>query len=253
MNKLLKIIFMLILLALVFIIFFSSFLNIYEKRQKILNFFDEGCSSGYGRCSNDEYWAKKILEGGYILHFRHAEREKWIDVQMYDALESDIHDNGKNESRYSEDDYFSKAVCLNSRGLIQARAMAEHIKLIKLPVEKVISSVSCRSRQTAELVFGGYDSLHRLLVHDGPYNEIPKERLQNLKDFYMKLSPSGPGNTIVSSHNGVVRCEMFLNCSNKSLELEEGGFYVIKAGEDGLYLEHEFHFFHLFQKIFYLR
>ena len=25
-----------------------------------------------------------------ILHFRHAERDKWIDVQKYDALESHV-------------------------------------------------------------------------------------------------------------------------------------------------------------------
>ena len=79
-------------------------------------------------------WSQKILEGGYILFFRHAEREKWIDVQMYDALESDLHNNGLNESRYAENTYFSKAVCLNSRGQVQVKAMKEVIKLSNLPI-----------------------------------------------------------------------------------------------------------------------
>ena len=47
---------------------------------------------------DDIEWAERIMEGGYILHFRHAERQKWIDVEMYDALESDVHDNGFNNS-----------------------------------------------------------------------------------------------------------------------------------------------------------
>ena len=70
--------------------------------EKIKN--DTGYSSpnflGGGNTSDKE-WAAKVMEGGYILHFRHAERDKWIDVQMYDALESDVHDNGPNESRYA--------------------------------------------------------------------------------------------------------------------------------------------------------
>jgi hypothetical protein len=66
--------------------------------------------SQYEINEQDIYWANKILNGGYILHFRHAGREKWIDVQMYDALESDLHNNGENESRYAENDYFSKAL-----------------------------------------------------------------------------------------------------------------------------------------------
>ena len=56
------------------------------------------------------------MNGGYIPHFRHAERDKWIDVQMYDSLESDVHDNGLNESRLAEIDYFKDAVCRMREG-----------------------------------------------------------------------------------------------------------------------------------------
>ena len=48
---------------------------------------------------------------------------------------------------------------LNNRGKIQARAMGEHFKKIGLPISKVITSVSCRARQTADIAFGGYDSM----------------------------------------------------------------------------------------------
>ncbi len=242
-------------IGLFLLISFSSVVYIYDQRIKIRTFIIDNFVTSYEtRKSNDFYWAKEIMNGGYILHFRHAERDKWIDVEMYDALESDLHNNGKNESRYAENDYFSDAVCLNSRGKIQASAMGESLKHIKLPIGSVHSSVSCRSRQTADLAFGGYEQLHRILVHKGPYNESEKTRVNKLTELYSSF-PMGDGkNTIVSAHNGVIDCNMFINdkCP-KGLKLEEGGFYVIRNTKDGLLFEHEFHDFQSFNKFFYKR
>ncbi len=240
------------------IITFSAIINIYEKREKIIEFVNIKVKkkepADYNNTDEDIYWANEILNGGYILHFRHAERDKWIDVTMYDALESDVHENGINESRYAENDYFKDAVCLNERGLIQAKAMGEHLKVIGLPIGKVYSSVSCRSRQTAELAFGGYDSLHRILVHKGPYNEDKKNRLEKLKKFYSEIRVDDNTNAIVSAHNSVINCKMFVNdkCPTH-LTLEEGGFYIISQSEKGLVFEHEFHFYNSFNKVFYKR
>ena len=111
-----------IAIGLFLLISFSAVAYLYEKRAKINRFFLDNVVNRYEtRKSNDLYWAKEIMNGGYILHFRHAERDKWIDVKMYDALESHLHSNGDNESRYAENDYFSEAVCLNNRGKIQAK------------------------------------------------------------------------------------------------------------------------------------
>ena len=210
-------------------------------------------NKNYQANKDDIYWANKIIEGGFILHFRHAERDKWIDVTMYDALESDLHKNGKDGTRFAENDYFANAVCLNSRGKIQARAIGEHIKNIALPIGHIASSVSCRARQTAELAFGKYDSLHRILVHSGPYNEERLLRIKNLKVFYLNLPFEKNKNTIVSAHNGVIVCEMFENCKDEKLSLEEGGFFVISKKDDRLYLEYEFHNYNNFNKVFYKR
>ena len=132
------------------LIAFSSAVNLYEYRSKIKSFITGLVKEGSQYKTNDKdlYWANKIMKGGYILHFRHAERDKWIDVQMYDAIESDLHQNGHNKSRYAENDYFDQAVCLNKRGKIQARAIGEHLNHIKLPIGYVASSPSCRARQT---------------------------------------------------------------------------------------------------------
>ena len=193
------------------------------------------------------------MEGGYILHFRHAERDKWIDVVNYDSLDSHVHNKGENQTRYPENDYFSSAVCLNERGKVQAKVMAEHLDHINFPIGYVISSTSCRARQTAKLAFGNYDSLHRILVHSGPYNEEKLLRINNLKVFYLNLPFEKNKNTIVSAHNGVIVCEMFENCKDEKLGLEEGGFFVISNKDDKLYLEYEFHNYNNFNKVFYKR
>ena len=245
-----------IIIFLLSIISFGSLIYINEKKQEISKYFSglrKATTSLYNIPEKDAYWAKEILNGGYVLHFRHAERDKWIDVQMYDVLESDLHNNGKNESRYAENDYFGEAVCLNKRGKIQAKAIGEHLANINLPVGYVFSSVSCRARETAELAFNGYDFLHRILVHNGPYNESNLERVSKLRNFYINLPIQKNTNTIVSAHNGVIFCEIFDRPCNEYLSLEEGGFYVIKNQDNKLYLMHEFHNFNDFNKYFYKR
>jgi len=246
----------LIYVFLLTVIFSSSTLYLYVNqsliKDRLTNFTGVNLTAGYEASDEDLFWAKEILNGGYILHFRHAERDKWIDVQMYDALESDLHNNGLDKSRIAENDYFAQAVCLNSRGKIQAQAMGEHLIQIGLPISYVVSSVSCRSRQTSELAFGGYNALSRQLVHVGPYNELHAARVDNLKKFYKSLPINADGNTIVSSHNGVAVKDMFENVRH-SIDLEEGGFYVISRRNGKLYLEHEFHNFVDFMRIFYIR
>ena len=201
---------------------------------------------------NDKKWAKEIINGGYLLFFRHAEREKWIDVQMYDAIESDLTSSTKGNLRKAENDYFDKAVCLNSRGKVQAKAMAEIVKHSSLPIGYVISSPSCRARQTSNYVFGGYDLLDRNLVHKGPYLEDMKKRNKYLKNLFLSLPIEEGKNTIISAHNSVVDCPIFSNrwCA---LSLEEGGFYVIKKTGNQLKLVHEFHNFNDFSKVFFPR
>lgn len=242
-----------IVLSLIFTGILSFKLNIISR---IDNKLQKTYESKEVKMELNNKWAKKILDGGYILHFRHAERDKWIDVQMYDVLESDVHDKGLNQSRMAENDYFKDAVCLNERGLIQAKAIGELLLDIKFPIGYVISSPSCRSRQTADLSFGGYDKLNRDLVHRGPYFEKEQDHINKLKNIYLNLPIDEKRNTIVSSHNSVISKKMFdkINYKEKNnLSLEEGGFYVISAKKNRLILEYEFHNFNSFIKNFYPR
>jgi len=237
------------------LILFSSIISLYKDRSDIIFFIKQKIP--FSKYENNKYtkqenyfWAMEIMKGGYILHFRHAEREKWIDVQMYDALESDVKDNGV--TRLAEDDYFAKAVCLSERGTIQAKAIGEHLVHINFPIGFVISSPSCRARQTAELSFGGYDDVKRILVHTGPYYENQNERVSKLKELYLNLPIESATNTIVTAHNSVVHSDMFEN-TNAEMTLEEGGFYIISKKNGKLFLEYEFHNFRKFISSFYKR
>jgi phosphohistidine phosphatase SixA len=206
--------------------------------------------------AEDKFWANEVLGGGYILHFRHAEREKWLDVQMYDLLESKIQIEGKNKTAYGENQYYKKAVCLNSRGLVQAKAMGQIFKNLRLPINSVVSSPSCRARQTAELAFGGYSKLDLRLLHEGVFYESKKRFIDNLRSLYKSLEVKTDKNVIVMAHNSVINPEMFTNGSKFKKEffnLEEGGFYVISKAPSGLKLEHKFTNFRNFTKVIFTK
>ena len=87
-----------------------------------------------------------MKKGGYIIYMRHAERNKWLDTKMYDAAET-------SEARRGENEYFADFVCLNERGKIQAKMINEFIIKHGMKVGNVISSPSCRARQTAKIGF----------------------------------------------------------------------------------------------------
>lgn len=226
----------------------ASILYIFEKRNKISeklkkeNKYSITVGSPYDPIRVE--LAKKILNGGYILFFRHAEREKWIDVQMYDAIET-------NKKLLAENTYFKNAVCLSKRGLVQARLMGEIIKDVNLPIEKVISSPSCRARQTAELTFGGYDKIDNIFMHGGPFFETNKSYGTKLKKKFLELIPPKNSNIIITAHGNTIDSIDFDKIENNTkFDLEEGGFYVMKIDGKELILVDKFYSFHEFNIMF---
>lgn len=201
---------------------------------------------------NDKFWAKEILNGGYILFFRHAERNKWASVKMFDAIEVGLHENGENGTRFAENEYFKDAVCLNKKGEVQARGMREIIELSKLPIGNIISSPSCRARQTAELAFGKYDNLNKALLFSGVFSENENQRQKFLKDYLLNLKIKKGTNTIITAHNGVISDDIF-DQIDKLSKIGEGGFVVISNKNNKLVKEHTFYSFSNFTKVFFTR
>jgi hypothetical protein len=105
-----------------------------------------------------KFWAKKIAQGGFLLHFRHAQREKWNDVTAFDAYELFNKIDAENSDFY-------KATCLTDQGVQEAKLIGEVFKINKVKIDKVISSPSCRAKQTARYAFGKIDQVDNSLLH----------------------------------------------------------------------------------------
>lgn len=217
-----------------------------------------------------DYWAQEISKGGYILHFRHTERDKWLENQIYDLLEdrsADALEPLPPQADVSKEEpgkiggggprpgnYFDDAVCLSPKGEIQARAMGDIFKAIGFPVGKVYSSVSCRAKQMAIITFSQSPQVSRLLLYQGLFQEDASLHRETLKEFYTSIQPAYGENTVVSGHDYVLSKEMFLNSGSLGeLNVGEGGFYVISIRDGGLVLEHTFGTFWSFAKNFFPR
>ena len=239
-----------------FLILLSSVANLYQKRNLIIEFIKIKSNPQ----KSNVVWKQLdlandiIKNGGYILFFRHAEREKWIDVQKYDSIEVLNNLNAENE-------YFSKAVCLSDRGLVQGRAMGEIIKKIKIPYHVVVSSPSCRARQTAELAFGGHDYIKNIFMHYGVYYEDKNEMAQTVKKEILKIKLKEKSNAIITAHNGVVRTADIFDRIEEHADISyiggkfmnEGGFIVMKNDNGKLVLVDIFYSFHKFYRNLYGR
>lgn len=262
-----KNIFEVIKIFLLILIFLNSTFLVYLERNRIssglANLYTKIFSSsksipispyqknGYPQKLKDRVISQKVLDGGYILFFRHAERykaEPFQPVQSYDAFEL-------NNDIQAENSYFSKFVCLNSEGKIQAKLIRDVFKDLEVPVGKVISSPSCRARQTANLAFGKIDVIHNTLVHYFPWFEDDKDFFANVKKILKKYKPQNKENIIITAHNTVMGENVFDKIIPKNLKfrLQEGGFYVIKNDGNKLILVHKFESFFNFTGSLYTR
>ena len=228
------------------VIFINSSLDIYEKRNKVFYKISKDKERYEYLDSNDEkdkFWAQKIVNGGYILYFRHAEREKWLDVVTYDAVEMINNIDAEKTN-------FKKATCLSSRGIEQAKIMGEIIDLIGgLNVQEIISSPSCRARQTALYAFKKEaDKFNNDLLHYGPFDEDRKILFKNLRELLLGLNVEKKKNIVITGHNTVMDAPIFDESKLKDFVIDEGGFVVIEKKGDKLIAQHKFVFFADFAK-----
>ena len=78
-----------------------------------------------------------LQHGGYVLYFRHGAT-----------------DFGQNDDRMTGYEDCAQQRNLTDRGRADARAIGAAIKRLHIPVTTVLASPFCRTRETAELVFG---------------------------------------------------------------------------------------------------
>lgn len=197
--------------------------------------------------SQDIVWGKKVVEGGYILHFRHANREKWIDVTAFDAIEL--------LKNYTPDTVpFKRATCLSEQGVHEAQLMGAVFEAARVPMETIISSPSCRSQQTAQHAFGRIDMISNSLLHR---TAIPvRQHLAfntALRTLILNSQPAKGKNTILSGHAGTLRLDSGIvidrNETGEGLdERDETGFVVLEVVGDQIIARYKYrsimHFAH---------
>ena len=100
-----------------------------------------------------------------------------------------------------------------------------------MKIGAVISSPSCRARQTAEIGFNKLDEENKLLVYASVFDE-DESLAEELRKFFDELIIDDKSNIVITAHGSVIYRSLFDNKDElKKTEfpskIKEGGFYVI--------------------------
>lgn len=189
--------------------------------------------------AKDKVWAEKLKAGGYILYIRHAQRDKWNDVTGFDALELATGTDGEKAS-------YNRAVCLTPRGVEEAKLLGAGLRMGEVRIDKVISSPSCRARQTAMHAFGKVDGVRNSLLHRTAVMQDQHEAFaKDLRKLIDGLVPAPGANIAITAHAGTFRFDKGLlldvNETGRDPDMrEEGGFVVLERKDGKLIARHVF-------------
>jgi hypothetical protein len=190
------------------------------------------------RASANEMWAKRLVQGGYVLHFRHAQREKWNDVTAFDAYELSQKIDASKASFY-------KAVCLTPQGEEEAKLVGELFKMTGVKTGSVISSPSCRAKQTSMLAFGRIDGIENSLMHRTALilsqHESSAKRLRKVIEG---LNPPKGQNIALIGHINTLSYDgplvIDVDHTDGIDDRDETGFVVIEKKDGKLIAQHRF-------------
>lgn len=211
-------------------------------------FPEAGLSSGEGDAAkervapeqekSDRYWAERLKQGGYILHFRHAQREKWHDVQAFDAYEL-------KKGIQAEGSDFSRAVCLTPQGIEEAKLIGAVFEMTGVRVSRIISSPSCRSRQTALHAFGRWDEVSNSLLHRTAIMQHQHEPFaRELRKLIDRLEHQPGKNIVLSGHGGTLKTDgEIVVDDNRAGDLDrrnETGFVILEKSNGKVIAHHLF-------------
>lgn len=170
--------------------------------------------------------ARMLRQGGYILYFRHGQRQKWDSVIAFDVHELAT---GQDASQSG----YRDAVCLTPQGKEEARMIGATLALGAIPVGHVAASPVCRARQTAQLAFGRIDSMHMALAHTPVTNPSNAQAFKDALGALLRDIPIQAGtNTVITAHENTLRNHLDLFASGAAwLKLgmvQETGLFVIR-------------------------
>ncbi|MEO0542868.1 MAG: hypothetical protein AAFY99_03515 [Pseudomonadota bacterium] len=191
-------------------------------------------SEVYAEKQSHKLWAEKIITGGYILHIRHAQRERWHDSAAFDAYELY---SGLNPLDQQSNYY--RATCLTRRGIEEARLMGKIFQLAGVKASQVISSPSCRAWMTAEEAFGeNYTKENSLLPRTAMMPEQHDAFAAQLRDVLMNVEIKDGENVILTGHGATLEWDGPKVIDETEIDgsqlRQETGFYVIERVGDRL-------------------
>ncbi|WP_160326760.1 histidine phosphatase family protein [Thiomicrospira sp. WB1] len=125
------------------------------------------------------FW-QALQEGGKVVLVRHAA----IDREFGDPLTLD-------DSCFTERN-------LNAVGREQAQWIGQAFRQRQIEVRAVLASPHCRTRDTAEIAFGGYEVAPMLRVIRALPESQAKARLAQTRERIASFS--GPGNLVMVTH-----------------------------------------------------
>lgn len=149
----------------------------------------------------------ELQKGGYVIFFRHARTDSSQTDQDTRNLE-----NCTTQRNLSEE------------GREQARAIGEAFRALRIPLEEVLSSPYCRTRETAQLAFGKAQSTLALLSPLAD-NSDREARVADLRKL-LSTPPKPGSNTMLVAHQ--------LNLSNATgVALAEGEAAIYRPDGKG--------------------
>jgi hypothetical protein len=121
-----------------------------------------------------------LKRGGLILYFRHTST-----------------DFGQNDDAMSGYEDCARQRNLTDRGRDEARRIGEAVKRLGIPIGDVLASPFCRTRETAQLIFGR--ETVAAAVRGGPARPDSADRYAELRKL-LSTPPPGGTNLAIASH-----------------------------------------------------
>lgn len=150
---------------------------------------------------------KALREGGFVLYLRHAST-----------------DFGQNDDAMTDYANCAQQRNLTDAGRDEARAIGRAFKELRIPVGPVLASPYCRTRESAELVFGKFTVSQA--VRGGPASDDAGQRYGALRAL-MSTPVAKGSNLAISSHGNPFRAVA------GSPYLQEGEIAVIRPLGNG--------------------
>ncbi len=167
-----------------------------------------------------------IKEGGYVLFFRHTARDRFSEGDTQTAF-----DNLPMTRAQLEHPDLKTAICLNEQGRAEAWLLGEVFRQLDIPVSKVISSPTCRTKELATIAFGRIDIITPKLSYVTMQMNAERPVLQDGLRELLATRPAEGGNTILTSHGNT------LKHIGIDVDLKEGDSVIFKPlGESGFEL-----------------